>query len=442
MARFLFATISATGHVNPGLPIARELVTRGHDVRWYTGREFQRAIEKTGARYVPMQRALDPSHREIDEIFPERGSLKGIKLIQHDLKNFFLKPIPDQLHDLEEELAREPADVLVGDNCAGVTGVLGERTGLPWAIFGISAIFLTSRDTAPFGLGLGPVSGPIGTIRNGFLNWMTQRVLFKEAQDYHAEIRADLGLQPPRWFIFDFPMDADLYLQSTVPSFEYPRGDLPSHVRFVGAFAPQPPAEWVQPAWWSELDGPRKVVLVTQGTVANDYDDLIRPTIRALAERDDLLVVVTTGGKPASEVGIDPLPSNVRVEQFVPYGHLMPKVDLMVTNGGYGSVQIALAHGVPLVALGDTEDKADIVRRIVWSGVGHGAKRKKAEEGQIKKLVDRTLGDGKAGARAKAVAREMAEYHAIRLSAQYLEEMVARGASPSPRSIRSHTHRK
>lgn len=33
MARFLIATIPFTGHVNPALPIARELVARGHDVR-------------------------------------------------------------------------------------------------------------------------------------------------------------------------------------------------------------------------------------------------------------------------------------------------------------------------------------------------------------------------------------------------------------------------
>lgn len=36
MSRFLFAPMPFTGHVNPGLPIARELVARGHDVRWYS----------------------------------------------------------------------------------------------------------------------------------------------------------------------------------------------------------------------------------------------------------------------------------------------------------------------------------------------------------------------------------------------------------------------
>jgi UDP:flavonoid glycosyltransferase YjiC (YdhE family) len=31
------------GHVNPGLPIARALVGRGHEVVWYTGQHFRAA---------------------------------------------------------------------------------------------------------------------------------------------------------------------------------------------------------------------------------------------------------------------------------------------------------------------------------------------------------------------------------------------------------------
>ena len=49
---------------------------------------------------------------------------------------------------------------------------------------------------------------------------------------------------------------------------------------------------------------------------------------------------------------------------------VLPKVDAFVTNGGYGSVNQALSFGVPLVAAGLTEDKADINVRVAWSGVG------------------------------------------------------------------------
>lgn len=38
MARFLIGTVPVGGHVSPALPIARQLVERGHSVWWYTGK--------------------------------------------------------------------------------------------------------------------------------------------------------------------------------------------------------------------------------------------------------------------------------------------------------------------------------------------------------------------------------------------------------------------
>jgi UDP:flavonoid glycosyltransferase YjiC (YdhE family) len=36
----------------------------------------------------------------------------------------------------------------------------------------------------------------------------------------------------------------------------------------------------------------------------------------------------------------------------------------MVTNGGYGGVQMALAHAVPLVVAGAKEDKPEVAGRV------------------------------------------------------------------------------
>jgi UDP:flavonoid glycosyltransferase YjiC (YdhE family) len=49
---------------------------------------------------------------------------------------------------------------------------------------------------------------------------------------------------------------------------------------------------------------------------------------------------------------------------------LLPRIDVLVTNGGYGTVNQALSYGVPLVTAGLTEDKADMNARVAWSGVG------------------------------------------------------------------------
>jgi UDP:flavonoid glycosyltransferase YjiC (YdhE family) len=64
------------------------------------------------------------------------------------------------------------------------------------------------------------------------------------------------------------------------------------------------------------------------------------------------------------------LPDNVRVAEMLPYAELLPKIDAMVTNGGYGGVQMALAHGVPLIVAGAREDKPEVAARVAWSGSG------------------------------------------------------------------------
>ena len=45
-------------------------------------------------------------------------------------------------------------------------------------------------------------------------------------------------------------------------------------------------------------------------------------------------------------------------------------MDVLVTNGGYGSVNQAMSFGIPLVKAGMTEDKADVNARVAWSGIG------------------------------------------------------------------------
>jgi UDP:flavonoid glycosyltransferase YjiC (YdhE family) len=54
----------------------------------------------------------------------------------------------------------------------------------------------------------------------------------------------------------------------------------------------------------------------------------------------------------------------------VSYRKLLPRTSVMVTNGGYGGVQLALSYGVPLVVWGTTEDKPEVAARVAWSGAG------------------------------------------------------------------------
>ena len=170
-----------------------------------------------------------------------------------------------------------------------------------------------------------------------------------------------------------FILDSGSWRTATSPrrfrSSTIPAATCRPNVRYVGAVHPAPSQGFRLPPWWSELDGERPVVHVTQGTIDNaDLGRLVEPTIEALGG-DDVIVVATTGGRDVSQLKAV-LPLNTYVAEYIPHDLLLSKVDVMVTNGGYGAVQRALSTGLPLVVAGNTEDKPEVAARVAWSGAG------------------------------------------------------------------------
>lgn len=424
MARFLIGTIPVVGHVSPAIPIARKLVERGHEVWWYTGKLFEAAVEATGAQFLPMVNGLDYSIAENvpSDWIKQRNSLRGIAQLKFDLKHFFIDAAVDHAKDFAVLLQEFSADVLLSDSFFLGAAWVQEQTSLPWAQFGTSALALSSDDTAPFGLGLPPNSSRLGQLRNRSLHWLFQRVLFRDVLTYTNSVRASMGLPPSNQGFFDV-VSPFLYLAGTVPAFEYPRRDLPAQVHFVGPFLADPPLEFTPPVWWKELQIDRPVVHVTQGTVATEAEDLIVPTLQALAS-ENLLVVATTGGKPTSMIKLDSIPTNARIESFLPHHYLLPHVDVMVTNGGYNGVQMALAHGVPLVTAGRTEDKPEVGARVAWAGVGLDLKTKTPTSQQIRNAVQKLLNEPQYKAKAKALQAEIRSGDAPSQAVELLEQLA------------------
>lgn len=415
MARFVIGSSPIHGHVIPLLRVAAGLVERGHDVAVLTGSRFAEAVEATGADHAKLPLECDYDDRDLDGCFPGRAGKRGPARINFDASRVFADAISHQSNALRELLGRFSADaILVEPGFNGVLPLLldGASVRPPVAALNISALILSSRDTAPFGFGLAPSTRPLGRARNLALRLVIQRVLLGPSQRHFQRVLASIGSPKLPLFYMDAFSLADRYLQPTVPSFEYPRSDLPDSVRFVGPMLPTPTSHFEPPAWWRELDGSRPVVHVTQGTVATaDFGRLIGPTLAALAD-DDVLVVVTTAGRPSSAIP-GALPANARVAEFLPYDHLLPKVDVMVTNGGYGGVQYALAHGIPLVVAGATEEKPEIAARVAWAGVGVNMGTGKPTAAKLGTAIRSTLSDTSYRERARALQEEMQRHDAV-----------------------------
>jgi MGT family glycosyltransferase len=371
--KILIACMPATGHLNPLLAITRILLAEGHEINFLTGSVFRARIESSGAKFVSLQGAADIDGRDILSVVPELKDIPpGLEWFRVAIERLFVDRIPAQHQSLLQAVQECQPDVIVGDDMFfGVLPMLlgSQSKRPPIVLCGTSFLHLAREDGAPNFLGLPPA-----TTEEQRRQYADIAREYDEAVDQPSLLCLNkalntLGVGPLSAPLFHSVVElADAYMQLSVPRFEFPR-QIPPSVHFVGT-PPIIPGQAPLPPWADELDGSRKVVLVTQGTVANhNFELLIAPTLTALANEPDVLVVATAGGRPVETIPCA-VPSNARVASYLPFEWLLPRVDVLVTNGGYGSVNQAMSFGIPLVTAGMTEDKADVNARVAWSGVG------------------------------------------------------------------------
>ena len=427
MSSVLICATPVHGHVTPLLAVTRHLVASGHSVRFLTGAKYRDAVEAAGATHLPLPADADFDDTNLDAAFPGRVGLKGPAAIKYDLSNIFLKPGISQVRAVDDALASGPADVVLFESMFFGAAALISRdpaTRPPIVYLGIVPLSLASVDTAPFGLGIKPMRGPIGRIRNALLYFAATRIVFRSLQKQATGMVRELTGGAFTHPVMDYPRLADAVVQFTVSGFEYPRRDLPGHVHFVGPVSRTRASDAPVPAWWDELESGRPVVHVTQGTIANqNWDELVAPAILGLAG-EEVLVVVSTGGRDVASLP-HPLPANVRAAKYLPYDRLLPLTDVFVTNGGYGGVHYALEHGVPLVVAGATEDKAEVTARVDYTGAGINLRTNAPTAGKIRDAVREVLADARYGTASARIGKEIVASPGVAGLEKVIEELRA-----------------
>jgi MGT family glycosyltransferase len=407
--KVLIASTPGTGHLNPLLAIGRILIAEGHEVVGLSGSALRARIENIGAGFRPFPAGADFEVKDLVSMVPELKNIPpGPEWLRVAIERLFVDTIPAQHQGLRQVLRDFPANIIIGDDMIfGVLPMLlGPRSKRPAIVLcGTSILHWRREDGAPLFVGLPPATSQAQREEYAAIAREHDRVVDQPVARRLDRSLKKLGVGPLSTPLFESVVElADAYMQLTVPSFEFPR-HIPPSVHFVGAL-PIIPNQAPLPSWAPELDGSRKVVLVTQGTVANhNFGLLIAPTLAALADDPDLLVLATAGGRPIDAIP-GPIPGNARLASYLPFEWVLPKIDVLVTNGGYGSVNQAMSFGVPLVTAGLTEDKADVNARIAWSGVGIDLATNEPTPQALREAIRTVLETPKYRSRASSIAVE------------------------------------
>src|SRR4051812_6749110 len=321
-----FFSFPAYAHIAPTLPVAAELVERGHRVTYAVADRFAAEVAATGAAVLPY-----------DSTFPwEKGlSGAGTKAAMTEMVTSFVTEALSSLPAALDRFAGDVPDLFVHDHAASET----------------ARILAKAWDR--------PVVQTVPTIAS------SERFSMNREQNKHAAGGPSLRPDDPalvEFFLRQQDMldrfglgdvDIDGFGAEHGPNIVFaprefqPFGDrFDDRFAFVGPCLPQhePDTGWAPPA-----DG-RPGGLVSLGpSYSPGRVDFFKRCAGAFAP--GRWHVVMTLGRAIDPAELGPLPANVEARQWVPHPAVLRHADVFVTHAGMGSVMEALGAGVPMVCV-------------------------------------------------------------------------------------------
>jgi MGT family glycosyltransferase len=408
MARLLAYLSASSGNSFPAIDMLLELRRRGHEVHLRS-----RASDVDGYAALGLRAAaIDPSIEQVEfDDWRGRSQVDSFMRMVRAYRACANLEIPD----LRRAAAEVDPDALIVDiNCFGAMFV-AEASELPWAVYCPYPPPFRSDDAPPHGLGLRPARGPLGKARDLLLKKFGDRQLAPELAQFN-DLRADLGLPTVHKFDDQF-LRSDLFIAFTAEPYEYHRSDWPPGVRLVGPGLWEPPAD---PPVWLEAER-RPIVLVTASTAFQLDAKLIATALEGLAG-EDVAVVATTAAQDPAQFQV---PSNARVEQFLPHAPILAHAACVVSHGGQGITQKALAAGVPVCVVPFSRDQFDVARRVEINGAGVRLHHKRLNPERLRVAVHSAIAK-RSG--AERIARAFKNAGGPPAAAQAVDELLTASA--------------
>lgn len=402
MGRLLWVACAEPGSLYPALPIALELQRRGHDLTVLCGPAARPTFESLGFRFRPTTElaatlsAFDPA---------AYGGGRDARLAWH------AGHVRALYADTAARLAAEKFDAVMVDPLEPGADFAAEAAGVPSFSYVHWRMNETGADV-PF----------------CFRFWDGARPASEAFVDWWNEQRALVGLGPDprptdehRWY----RCSSGLTLILGVPELVEPMGVLPSYAVRVGPTVWEPPLEQPLPGWIDELDGDVPAVLASVSTVGAADAELATAVGEAVAGEEVTVVLTapTDGRLPA-------LPANVRAVPFVPHGALLPRVAVVVSHAGNGTVTRAACAGVPLLLFPGGKDQHEVARGAAAAGLALVIDREQADPSHVRAALQRLLNEPSFRDRARHIAEEAARYDAPATASDAVEQLLDSRVSP------------
>ena len=373
--KILTYTCPGEGHALPPVATALALRDRGHEVVVRTGAARVESLKRLGLTAAPIDPRIEGATLEDWKAGNPIAALKSAC-------ETFERRAEHEIPELQAAIEDERPDLIWIDSNAFGAAVAAEASGLPWAHFMPYPHPRKARGVPSFGPGFKPSTSPLARLRDGGMNIFKKRAFRSFVQSHNAN-REALGLAPLEDGE-DMSLVAPLLILFTEEPFEYHRREWPRNVRLVGPALWDPPA--AEPEWLAAEERP--IILVTASTEFQDDAELIRCALKAFADRPYAVIATSAAHDPRDfEV-----PSNARVERFLPHAPILRRAAAVISHGGMGTTQKALAAGVPVCVVPFMRDQFEVARRVEHCGGGTILRPKRLRPDRLRAAVEEAIG--------------------------------------------------
>ncbi|KAG9186696.1 hypothetical protein G6011_09804 [Alternaria panax] len=435
----IMAATPAFSHMEKITTITQGLISLGYPVNFITGPDFKDTIEAMGATYIPIEG--QGNFIFSDEDLGTFVSLQGNELEVFATKTIFIKTMPRQYRTLQrtfqqfrDQYGEKEKMVFIFDFTFGglypvTQGAPGLRPDAAIAI-GLAPYVAASNDTFPFRSGKYPDTSS----ESKKIHFEAQQAQNKDHpidtpvnEAVNAMLRQMNATRDTPSFNDLASTGSDVFLQYGIPAFEYERSDWRPNLKFMGAPVSVGIANHTLPEWWNDVleakAAGKKIVAVSSSSVVFDTGALIKPALEAFGGREDVFVIATLVTSDVETLDFK-IPENVRVAKFIPLDLALPYVTVLVTNGGYGTVQQSLRAGVPLIISGVGQDKLHTGALINYKGFGIYNALHQITAELLTETFDKIMGNETYSERLGAVKKDYEKYNAVDIVDETIQQVL------------------
>lgn len=432
MASIVLNTFGSFGDLHPYLALALGLKARGHHPVIATSAVYAKKVEAEGIGFAPVR-------PDVGELIDRPDFVQKLWDPKHGteylIRDYLVPQVPESFADLREVCRR--ADLLLTHAAAYAGPIVGEYLQIPWLSVALQpAAYFSAFD--PFIIPAAPWLRhlyPLGPFVFRSLIWLVKQQVKRWIEPIQ-QLRQEIGLtsvnrNPITGSVFSPFGSLALFSKH----FARPQCDWPLHTTQTGFVFYDQLGEGIRGVQSDRKQptesfrdflhsGPPPVLFTLGSSAVMQAGSFYAESLTAV-QKLNVRAIMLVGNSGPEQVS-SPLPSSIFVTDYLPYSEIMPKVAVIVHQGGIGTTAQCLRAGRPALVVPWAHDQPDNAERLRKLGVGRTISRNQYQAQLVMKELDHLLNDKSYAERAQQVGSQIACEDGVSCACDAIEAMLLR----------------